>query len=388
MSRRVRSRRRYYAAAAVLALAVAALLWQQRHRLAHKPPQPAARRPKPAPRRAAPPSLPEPPRRVNPPAIVKGVYFTSWSAALSRRIDYLVDLRRTTGLNAVVIDIKDYSGCVAYRVAVPEARRYGAIRVAVRDIDAVIGRLHREGIYVIARFTVFQDPILAAARPELAVHRSSTSSLWLDRKGLAWIDPASRVAWDYNLAIAADAASHGFDELNFDYVRFPSDGDLADIGFPAWDGKTPKHAVIREFFRYVRAKLPGARISVDLFGLATVSKDALGVGQLIEDAYASFDYVCPMVYPSHFAPNFLGFVNPAAHPYEVVEHSMCQAGARLAPTSQAKLRPWLQDFNLGARYDAAMVQAQIQALRDALGERYAGFMLWSSSNVYTRQALK
>ena len=270
---------------------------------------------------------------------------------------------------------------------VPEARRCGAVRVTVRDVDALIGRLRRQGIYVIARFTVFQDPILAAARPHLALHRSSTSSPWLDRKGLAWIDPASREAWDYNLAIAADAATRGFDELNFDYVRFPSHGDLADIDFPSWDGKTPKHAVIREFFGRLR-ELAGARISVDLFGLATVSQDELGVGQLIEDGCAGFGYVCPMVYPSHFAPKFLGFVNPAEHPYEGVNHSMRHAAGRLQPTSKAKLRPWLQDFNLGARYDAAMVKAQVQAVRDALGERCAGFLLWRSSNLYTREALR
>jgi hypothetical protein len=316
------------------------------------------------------------------------VYFTSWSAGLSRRIDYLVDLRRKTGLNTVVIDIKDYSGRLAYRVAVPEATRYGAIRVTVRDIDALIARLHREGIYAIARFTVFQDPVLAAARPHLAVRRRSTPGLWLDRKGLAWIDPASREAWDYNLAIADDAASHGFDELNFDYVRFPSDGDLADMDFPSWDGRTPKHVVIREFFGRLRRKLAGGRISADLFGLATMSEEELEVGQLIEDSYDGFDYVCPMVYPSHFAPKFLGFANPAEHPYEVVNRSMQHAAARLKPTSKAKLRPWLQDFNLGARYDAAMVQAQVRAVRDALGERYAGYLLWSSSNLYTREALQ
>ncbi|MGA2328405.1 MAG: putative glycoside hydrolase [Bryobacteraceae bacterium] len=383
----MRSRKRY-GVVSVLVLGVAALLWQQRYRLAHKPPQPAGRRLSPAPKRAAGPAPSEPQRLANPPAIVKGVYFTSWSAGLSRRIDYLVDLRRKTGLNTVVIDIKDYSGRLAYRVAVPEATRYGAVRMTVRDIDALIARLHREGIYAIARFTVFQDPVLAAARPHLAVHRRATSGLWLDRKGLAWIDPASREAWDYNLAIAADAASHGFDELNFDYVRFPSDGDLADMDFPSWDGRTPKHVAIREFFGRLRRKLAGVRISADLFGLATMSQDELEVGQLIEDSYDGFDYVCPMVYPSHFAPKFLGFDNPAEHFYEVVNRSMRQAAARLKPTSKAKLRPWLQDFSLGARYDAAMVQAQVRAVRDALGERYAGYLLWSSSNLYTREALQ
>ena len=238
----VRARKRYASVVVVvLAILAALLLWQQRHRFLSKPRQPVARRPSPKPKRvAAKPPLPLGPQRLaNPPAIVKGVYFTGWSAGLSRRIDYLVDLRKTTSLNAVVIDIKDYSGSIAYRAAFPEAQRYRAVHVKVRDLDTLIARLHRENIYVIARITVFQDPVLAAARPELAVHRISTSGVWLDRKGLAWIDPASRDAWDYNVAVAADAASHAFDELNFDYVRFPSDGDLADMEYPCWTGRRP-----------------------------------------------------------------------------------------------------------------------------------------------------
>ncbi len=351
----------------------------------------------------------------NPPAIVKAVYFTGWSAGLRHRVDYLVDLHKTTAINAVVIDIKDYSGYVAYSVKAPEPRQYGAVRVMIRDIDGLISRLHREGIYVIARLTVFQDPMLAEARPDLAVHRVSklpaveqaakrppltAESLWRDRKGLAWIDPASRPAWDYVVSIARDALNHGADELNFDYVRFPSDGDLSDMYFPNWDGKTPKHQVIRQFFSYLRKELPGTRISADLFGLATVNDDDLGIGQVIEDAYGTFDYVCPMVYPSHYAHKFLGFPNPAQHPYDVVNYSMKEARSRLeefsrpkapvAPAAEIKaaaLRPWIQDFNLGAKYDAAMVKAEIKAVEDALGDRFAGYMVWAPSNVYTRQAL-
>jgi hypothetical protein len=349
----------------------------------------------------------------NPPATVKAVYFTGWSAGIKLRVDYLVDLHKTTAINAVVIDIKDYSGNIAYSVSAPEAHQYGAVRVMIRDIDGLVNRLHREGIYVIARLTVFQDPVLAEARPDLAVHRVSklpkekrgpltAASLWRDRKGLAWIDPASRPAWEYVASIARDALGHGADELNFDYVRFPSDGDLDDMYFPNWDGKTPKHEVIRQFFSYLRKQLEGARISADLFGLSTVNQDDLGIGQVIEDAYGTFDYVCPMVYPSHYARKFLGFPNPAQHPYEVVNYSMKEARSRLEDFSRSKqaaagklepgvkaaaLRPWIQDFDLGAKYDAAMLKAQIKAVEDALGDRFAGYMVWAPTNIYTRQGL-
>jgi hypothetical protein len=142
----------------------------------------------------------------------------------------------------------------------------------------------------------------------------------------------------------------------------------------------------------MRQKLDGTPISVDLFGLATVNEDDLGIGQIIEDGYADFDAVCPMVYPSHYARQFLGFANPAEHPYDVVDYSIQKAAVRLAKLaparSKVKLRPWLQDFNMGAKYDAKMVEAEIKAVKDALGDRYAGYLMWSPSNVYTREALK
>jgi len=423
--------RKRYVIAAALVLAAAVIFWRQNPKQTGPVPQETIRppssvseqadtkpeappkqaaQPEPAPAAEPEPPKPTPPvrpavrptRLPNPPEIVKGVYFTMWSASLGSRIDYLLKLRNTTGLNTVVIDIKDYSGRIAYRADIPEAKRCGAPRPVIRDIDGLVDRLHREGIYVIARLTVFQDPVYAAARPELAVHRKSLlggepkpaltrETLWLDHKGLAWIDPAAREAWDYIAAIATEAASHGFDELNFDYVRFPSDGDLKDMYFPHWDGKTPKREVLRAFFADLRKKLSGIPISADLFGLATVNSDDLGIGQIIEDSYAGFDYVCPMVYPSHYAKTFLGFANPAEHPYEVVNYSMQRAVDRLEALNldgKVKLRPWLQDFSLGAKYDSAMVKAQIQAVRDALGDRYAGYLLWSSSNRYTAEALE
>lgn len=331
---------------------------------------------------------------------------------LKRRIDYVIDLAKRTGVNAVVIDVKDYSGYIAYRAGVPDAQKYGAIRPTVRDIDSVINRLHEANIYAIARVTVFQDPILARARPDFAVHRASLvkaegglsqKTIWLDHKGLAWIDPASNAAWEYIVAIARDVLKHGFDEVNFDYIRFPSDGDMRDMHYPVWNGKTPKAAVVRDFFAYLRTKLSGTPISADLFGLATVNSDDLGIGQVIESAYANFDYVCPMVYPSHYAKGFRGFANPAEYPYEVVKYSLDRAVARLRALQPqdpnggtvkepaprlAKLRPWLQDFNLGAKYDADRVRAQIRAAEAALGSDYAGYLMWAPSNTYTEAALQ
>jgi len=339
-----------------------------------------------------------------PPAMVKAIYMTSWSATKPDYIDYLINIAKNTEINSVVVDIKDWSGYVAYNTAVPEVEKYGAESIRIKDIGGLIQKLHDNGIYVIARITIFQDPVLAEARPDLAVRSQSKlfffplsflspASLWLDRLGLAWIDPAAKEAWDYNVAIAKDALKQGFDELNFDYIRFPSDGDLKDMIFPLWDRETPRHLIIKEFFKYLRQQLPDAKLSVDLFGLSASSADDLGVGQVIEDAFEYFDYICPMMYPSHYADGFLGFENPAEYPYQVVYYSTKRASQKLAAFKQsqkssAQIRPWLQDFNLRTIYDAPMVRSEIQAVFDATADNFNGFMLWSSSNFYTEEALQ
>jgi len=330
--------------------------------------------------------------------IIKAVYVTSWSASKKGYIDYLINLASTTEINAAVIDIKDFSGYVAYDTKLPQVEEYKSKQTRIGDMDFLIRELHEKKIYVIGRITVFQDPILASARPDLAVRsisQGSTSSFttWTDNWGLAWIDPAARDAWEYNASIAKDALNHGFDELNFDYVRFPSDGDLQDMVFPFWNGKDEKHVVIRDFFQYLRQELPNTKISIDLFGLSTINTDDLGVGQIIEDGYEYFDYICPMVYPSHYAADFSGYPIPSQHPYEVVKKSMENALRRLKGYNQvhqknAKLRPWLQDFTLTIPYDAEMVKAEIKAAEEATGEDFNGFMIWNSQNIYTEEALR
>ena len=346
------------------------------------------------------PDIGPPGQLAEPPKVVKAVYLTGWSGGNEAKIREVVSLSKAGKINAVVVDIKDFSG---QTFVFPRP-------------NALLKRLHDENIYVIARLAVFQDQVLTKARPELAVKsiklgQSATASddLWRDNKGLAWIDPAASASWGYNIEIARDAWDRGFDEINFDYIRFPTDGDMPDRKFPVWDGKRLMSSVMREFFRAIRSELPEAVISADLFGLAATSFYDFGVGQMIEDAYDHFDFVSPMLYPSHFPLSFLGppmqsslsadleYKKPAEHPYEVVRKSMDTAILRLESRlgSKAALRPWLQDFDLGADYDADKVRAQIQAVVDSFGGEnppaggvdYRGFMLWNPANVYTHEAL-
>lgn len=367
--------------------------------------------------------IPNQPHLANPPAIAKGIYLTGWSAGSEKKMNNITSLIGRTELNAVVIDIKDYSGNLSYAADIPLVKSSGALKeIKIIHPNTIIKKLHDNGIYVIGRVTVFQDPVLAAAHPEWALHNKTTSGLWKDSKGLAWMDPAAQPVWDYIISITKDASARGFDEIQFDYVRFASDGALGNISYPYWDQTSTRTAVIANFFKYLRAQMPDTVLSADLFGLATINRDDLGIGQVIESAYKYFDYVSPMVYPSHYATGFLGYKSPAQYPYEVVRYSMEHALARLtgaaavtAATStnnsstavisgsstaslpppsnyRAKLRPWLQDFNLGATYDAAMVRDQIRATEEALGTssargKYGGWFLWNASNNYTEGAL-
>ncbi len=330
----------------------------------------------------------------DPPAEIKAIYATNWSAGSEAKLNYFITLIRETELNAIVIDIKDYTGYVGYNTELALPKQYDAVELRIPKLNALVKRLHDEGIYVIGRISVFQDQRLARARPEIALTSSSTGKLWKDRKGLHWIDAASREAWDYNIAIAREILARGVDEANFDYIRFASDGNLDDIRYPLWDEKTLKVNVVRDFFKYLREQIPGGRISADLFGLATAAQDGVGIGQHLEYALAYFDAIAPMVYPSHYYPGFNGIKNPAAHPYEVVRYSLDRAIERMtAATSSAKLRPWLQDFDLGADYDASMVRAQMQAVYDSAttsgrSDFMGGWMLWNPGNIYTKEALQ
>ncbi|OGZ59882.1 MAG: hypothetical protein A3B96_02420 [Candidatus Spechtbacteria bacterium RIFCSPHIGHO2_02_FULL_43_15b] len=342
----------------------------------------------------------------DPPKIVKAVYLSSESAANEEKIVYAINLANETAINAVVIDIKDFSGYIFYDTKVYDAEKYFAEKAVIKDISSLIARFHRENIYVIARAVVFQDPRLAVVRPDIAVHSAaklaafpnekySAKTLWRDNSGLAWVDPASKDVWDYNISIMKDAFSRGFDEINLDYIRFPSDGALSDMQFTVSSAKTQKHKTILEFFSYLNVSLPDEKISADLFGYTTTNKDDLGIGQLIEDGFGNFDYISPMVYPSHYSIGFLGYQSPASYPYAVVNFSMGKAAERLDAYKTAnnleretKFRPWLQDFTIrGVYYGEDKVRAQIQATENALGENYAGYMLWNSRNIYTKEAI-
>ncbi len=314
---------------------------------------------------------------------LKAVYMSSWAAGNEKFRAHLFDLVDTTEVNAVVIDVKDFSGRISFPVDDPRLIKIGSAQNRISDVKDFIMRLHEKNIYVIARISSFQDSFLIKNHPELSV-KTRSGAIWQDYKGVKWLDAGAQPVWDYLVAIGEQSYALGFDELNFDYIRYPSDGNLEDISY-SWSNGRTRREVMHDFFLYLREQLASTSVplSADLFGLTTSSNDDLGIGQVLTDALPYFDYVSPMVYPSHFSTGYLGFEKPAIHPYDVVKFAMMTAVNRViaASSSPSKLRPWLQAFDLGATYTPAMVRAQIQATNDV---GLSSWMLWDAACIYDK----
>lgn len=319
------------------------------------------------------------------PKSVKALYLTSYAAGTEELRSGVVRLLDETEANTIVIDIKDYSGRLAFEPEDEFLKTFRSAERRIPDHKKFVKELHDKGVYVIGRISVFQDPFMVLHKPEWSVKRESDGAIWKDYKDISWIDPGAAPYWDYIVAITREAYLSGFDELNFDYIRFPSDGNMKDISYP-WSKDRVKADLLEEFFAYLKHSLwqeKGVVLSADLFGMTTTNTDDLNIGQVLERVLPYFDYVAPMVYPSHYPPGFNGYKNPAAFPYEVVKFSMDRAVER-SSTTPGKIRPWLQDFNLGAVYSAEMIRNEKQAVYDA---GVGSWMLWNAKSVYTKEAL-
>ena len=314
------------------------------------------------------------------PIEIRGVHLTMGLASLPGRLRRYLDLRRA-GLTALELDVKDERGQVAFRSrSAPLARRIGAARSFYSPRSAA--RLaHEDGVYLIGRVVTFEDPALALARPELAIRRGD-GSVWRDAAGLAWVDPYDRRVWRYEMDVAAGAARAGFDEILFDYVRFPSDGDVGSA-FYRHRGALRKREVVPAFLRYARRRLEplGVRVSAAVFGLSA-SRD-LGIGQVPRLIAPQVDAVYPMTYPSLFGSGELGLPDPSAAPGATVSLALRQFRKAVRGTD-AMLVPWVQDFSFARRYGPGQVDAQIEAARVAGAK---GFLLWNARGVYTDGAL-
>ncbi len=287
----------------------------------------------------------------------------------------------STEVNAIVLDLKDSTGRVFYDTNVAMASTIGA-KDPKFDARQRLKEMDDRGIYTIARIVVFEDPLLANARQDLAIHDLTTGGLWTTWNGLAWVNAHQREVWQYNIDLAVEAANLGFDEIQLDYIRFPSDGLLENADYGSQFANETRLEAITGFLGQMQTALKptGSLLAVDIFGLTMWDDGDGGIGQNFAAIAPLVDVVCPMIYPSHFYPGDLGLDIPNNHPYEVIYSSLVNGAAKV-PDAAYKLRPWLQDFSYGEgiEYGDAEVAAQIKAADDFGGN---GWMLWSPSNEY------
>ena len=323
-------------------------------------------------------SKPAGPREL--PVEVRGVHVTMALASLHGKLD---EYLRIPGLNTIELDVKDENGEVGFLMpSWTLARKTGATK-PYYNARQVAAKVHQHGAYLIGRVVVFEDPILTRARPDLAI-RTTSGGVWQNNAGLGWTNPYDKRVWNYVLSIAKTAARAGFDEIQFDYMRFPSDGPIQNAVFP---GKTSEAQgwTIARFIQYMSARLRpmGVRVSVDVFGLSATHD--LGIGQVPRRISKYVDTVYPMVYPSHYRSGEFNLPNPSAAPGQTVAFSLRDFRSALIGR-KAMLIPWLEDFSLGpGRRPPSEVRAQIEAAR-----RYhtKGFLLWNPEGIYTEEVLK
>ncbi|MCR4435968.1 MAG: putative glycoside hydrolase [Clostridiales bacterium] len=325
---------------------------------------------------------------------VKALYLTGWTMGSMDKVNHFVELAKTTEINSYVIDVKDDDGYVGYESDIPAVREIKAWQPKY-DVDKVLKAMHDNNIHIIGRVVCFKDPILSSKRPDLAI-KNTSGGLWRDNHGLTWLNPYNKDSWEYIVEIAREAVKKGFDEIQFDYVRFANDGNKKAMNFG--DTGKEKYEAIDEFLAYARKELPGVKLSADVFAIICESPaDTEDIGQYLEYMGKDIDYISPMAYPSHYAVgqviNEITFVKPDFDPYGVVYNTLIKAKDRISKVQgyKARVRPYLQDFTatwLGKgyyqHYGAEQVRQQIKAVYDA---GYEEWILWDVTNRYSEDAL-
>ncbi len=317
------------------------------------------------------------------PLQVKGIHLTSWAAGSKKYRELLEIILDTTQVNAVVIAIKEYQGEVYIRVK--ESQELKTYVNAIPDLPDFIKKLKEKNVYTIARIVLFKDDLFARRRPELSV-KNKDGSIWTDNRNIAWVDPYRKEVWDYNLSIAEKAAEIGFDEIQFDYIRFPSDGKTAECQYSVIHSTVSANKALVDFLEKAKKRLQSKKVKIStcLFGLTTTVAHDLGIGQNIETMAKYVDYICPMIYPSHYALGELGYKIPEKNPYEIVAKSIIYAKGRLKDNAY-KIRPYLQDFSLNYPYKEREVRDQLKACRDNGVDTW---LLWNPVSRYTLAAIK
>lgn len=316
----------------------------------------------------------------------KALYLTVYGVGAPQFRDNALRLIETTELNALVVDLKGDAGIVPFPARTLLAQETGARRLtSIPHLADFAARMHARGIYLIGRIVVFKDNPLALCRPQLAV-KTAGGAIWRDRERLAWVDPFRQEVRDYNLALAEEAAQAGFDEIQFDYVRFP---DAPGLRFSEESTAQSRERAISLFLEQARKRLAryNVFIAADVFGYVCWNPNDTGIGQIVEQLAPALDYTSPMLYPSGFQFGIPGFRNPVEHPFEIVGLSLARARERTGLPA-TRFRPWLQafrDYGFDHRiFGAGEIRDQIRAAEQFGSD---GWMLWNARNEYSAAGL-
>ncbi len=323
------------------------------------------------------------------PVMIRSIYANLGVLTDRARLDRLIEIAETTEINAIVIDVKQDT--IYYDTQVPFFRDVPGMVAPSYDPAALVAELKGRGIYTIARMVVFKDPVLAEGRPDLAVRDEVNGGLWRDMNGAAWVNAFNEELWQANAELAVELAGLGFDEIQYDYIRFPSDGDLRTADFGNDYREELRRGAIAGAVGLAAERLrpTGAKFAVDLFPIIALFGNDQGIGQTLEDLVPLVDYVCLMIYPSHFE---LGNIpvdgHPNDFPAETVTYTLDRA-EEMVPGSRAKMRPWLQDFTYPlegySAYGPDEVRAQIDAA-ETWGT--SGWILWNAAGKFEVTALR
>ncbi len=317
----------------------------------------------------------------------KALYLSFYGIGSKVLRNAALDLIDQTELNALVVDVKGDRGMIPYRSKVALSAEIGGQRIiTVRDMKEMIDHLHGRGVYLIGRIVVFKDDLLATARPQWAV-RAANGKPWLDREKLGWVDAGFPEIWKYNIDIAEEAAQLGFDEIQFDYVRFP---DTPGLVFSKENTEEYRVKSISGFLAAARQRLTpyNVFISADIFGYVSWNANDTFIGQRLDSVAPHVDYLAPMLYPSGFQFGIPGYRNPVANSYELISLTLKRAAER-SQLPAVRFRPWLQSFKDYAfdrrPFGAQEISDQIRAA-DEFGS--GGWMLWNPRNSYSKAGLK
>lgn len=314
--------------------------------------------------------------------VIRALYLNRFAAQNMRKFRYLLSIADSTEINGFVVDMKDEFG-LNYRSSKPSIRKNEGAYGVVSNVRALVDSMKAHGVAPIARVVAFKDPVAAAGNPAWTI-RKEDGSQWLDKEGLAWVSAHNREVWEYNLAVAEELVALGFEEIQWDYVRFPEPyRSLPKQVFPRATMSKPE--ALSEFLKLANERLHkvNARNTADIFGLVTTVKGPLEVGQWWEKISPHVDVVLPMVYPSHYPRGSFGVDRPNAEPYKILRTALDTARVRderLGITKAEHVRPWIQAFSIGLpKYGPEQITAQKQAIYDV---GYKGWVLWSPGSHY------